>query len=69
MNILESGDNMCCFMCIEVAKEQVSPQQFWMLYRDVNENDDHFIELMLAASGTSEEYQTKLANANAETRD
>lgn len=58
-----------CLFCAQVAKEQVTPQQFWSLYREINEDDDHFIELMLAASGTSEEYQTKLANANAETRD
>ena len=60
--------NVCLF-CIQVAKEKVTPEQFWSLYREVNEDDQHFIELMLSASGTSEEYQTKLANANAETRD
>ncbi len=58
-----------CILCIEVAKEQANSRQFWRLFKEVNQDDEHFRELMKVVTETSEEYQTELANGMQEAQE
>lgn len=53
-----------CLMCISVAKEAVSPKQFWSLYKELVDGDDpeHANGLIETVARTSDEYQIQIAN-------
>lgn len=50
-----------CLLCKEVAKEIMTPRDFWRNYREISE--EHMPEVIAAMSKTSYEYQAKVANA------
>lgn len=56
-----------CLLCIEVAKENVRPKDFWRNFREVPE--DHMKELIEKVSNTSIDYQLELANGAHEQND
>jgi hypothetical protein len=51
-------------MCVEIAKENMKPKDFWRNYREVPE--DHMDEVIEAVSNTSVEYQLELADNRSE---
>lgn len=53
-----------CLLCIEIAKENVKPKDFWNNYRELLKTDpgDHWREVVNEVKKTSPEYQQELAN-------
>lgn len=53
---------MCCLFCVEVAKENVKPKEFWKLFTEISQSEDqkHMDELLKAVRNTSQEFQTDI---------
>jgi len=48
-----------CMLCVEIAKENLKPKEFWQNFKEVDE--EHVRELIVAVQQTSESYQESLA--------
>jgi hypothetical protein len=50
-------------MCIEIAKENLKPADFWRNYKELLLTDEeHWKEVIETVKKTSEEYQKELTN-------
>jgi hypothetical protein len=50
-----------CLLCIEVAKENIKPKDFWRNYREII-GTSHEKEVIEAIKKTSDKYQIELTN-------
>lgn len=50
---------MCCMLCIEVARENIKPKDFWNNFREII-GTPHEKEVIEAVKKTTPEFQTEL---------
>jgi hypothetical protein len=52
-----------CLLCIEIAKENIKPKDFWRNYQELLRTDpgDHWREVVEKVKKTSPEYQKELS--------
>lgn len=60
-----------CILCIEVAKQTITPESFWRNFKELLiTEDDHYKEVIEIIKQTPQEYQEKLSRgAKIETLD
>lgn len=53
-----------CLLCIEIAKENMKPKEFWGNYKELvlTDDNDHWKEVIDNVKKTSPEYQKQLTD-------
>lgn len=46
-----------CYLCVEVIKEKLTPNEFWRNYDEMDVEDEHIPEIIEAVMTTTQEYQ------------